>query len=234
MALFNTPITATKTLRVLARLLAYPDAELRGNLSELRQALHEERALPALRLAELDALIDQLVRPASLDTEAAYVELFDRGRATSLHLFEHVHGDSRERGPAMIDLAQTYETAGLYLAEDEMPDFLPVVLEFTSTQPPREAREFLSEMGHIFNAIFAALQQRDSAYAAVLGALLELAGEKAQAVTIAAEEPIDVVWQEPVVFDGCSTKGQAKPGQAQPIHIVRKPPASQRPEGSQA
>ena len=234
MALFNTPTTATKTLRVLARLLAYPDAELRGNLSELRQALHDERALPALRLTELDTLIDQLARPASLDTEAAYVELFDRGRATSLHLFEHVHGDSRERGPAMIDLAQTYETAGLYLAEGEMPDFLPVVLEFTSTQPPREAREFLGEMGHIFNAIFAALQQRESAYAAVLGALLELAGEKAQAVTIPAEEPMDALWQEPVVFDGCSTKGQAKPGQAQPIHIVRKPPANQRSEGAPA
>ena len=234
MALFNAPKTATKTLLVLARLLAYPDAELRGNLSELRQALHEEAALPARRLAELDVLIDQLAQPASLDTEVAYVELFDRGRATSLHLFEHVHGDSRERGPAMVDLAQTYEAAGLYLAEGEMPDFLPVVLEFTSTQPPREAREFLAEMAHIFNAIFSALQQRDSTYAAVLGALLELAGEKVQAVTIAAEEPMDAIWQEPVVFDGCSIKGQTKPGQAQPIHIVRKPPTSQRSEGAQA
>ena len=222
MALFYTPPAAGKSLRVLARLLGYPDAELRGHLSELQQALHEERALTPLRLAELDALIEQLGRPASLDTEAAYVELFDRGRATSLHLFEHVHGDSRERGPAMIDLAQTYEKAGLFLAEGEMPDFLPVVLEFTSTQPPREAREFLAEMAHIFNAIFAALQQRNSAYAAVLGALLELAGEKAQPVLIAADEPLDTVWAEPVVFDGCSTQGQAKPGQAQPIHIIRQ------------
>jgi nitrate reductase delta subunit len=222
MALFNNALPAGKSLRVLARLLGYPDAELRDHLSELQQALHEERALTPLRLAELDALIEQLGRPTSLDTEAAYVELFDRGRATSLHLFEHVHGDSRERGPAMIDLAQTYEKAGLFLAEGEMPDFLPVVLEFTSTQPPRETREFLAEMAHIFNAIFAALQQRNSAYAAVLGALLELAGEKAQPVLIAADEPLDTVWAEPVVFDGCSTQGQAKPGQAQPIHIIRQ------------
>src|SRR5665647_979284 len=222
MQLFNNPPMASKSLRVLARLLGYPDAELRGNLAELREALHDERALPPHRLAELDALIDSLALAAPLDTEAAYVELFDRGRATSLHLFEHVHGDSRERGPAMIDLAQTYEKAGLFLAEGEMPDFLPVVLEFTSTQPPREAREFLAEMAHIFNAIFSALQQRGSAYASVLGALLELAGEKAQPVQIAAEEPIDAVWQEPVVFDGCSSKGQARPDQPQPIHIVRK------------
>ena len=222
MALFNNALPAGKSLRVLARLLGYPDAELRDHLSELQQALHEERALTPLRISELDALIAQLSGPASLDTEAAYVELFDRGRATSLHLFEHVHGDSRERGPAMIDLAQTYEKAGLFLAEGEMPDFLPVVLEFTSTQPPREAREFLAEMAHIFNAIFAALQQRNSAYAAVLGALLELAGEKPQPVLIAADEPLDTVWAEPVVFDGCSTQGQAKPGQAQPIHIIRQ------------
>lgn len=220
MTLFNNPPMASKSLCVLARLLGYPDAELRVNLAALREALHAERALAPQRLAELDALIDALALAAPLDTEAAYVELFDRGRATSLHLFEHVHGDSRERGPAMIDLAQTYEKAGLFLAEGEMPDFLPVVLEFTSTQPPREAREFLAEMAHIFNAIFSALQQRGSAYACVLGALLELAGEKAQPVQVAAEEPIDAVWEEPVVFDGCSSRGQARPDQPQPIHIV--------------
>jgi nitrate reductase delta subunit len=106
-----------------------------------------------------------------------------------------------------------------------------VVLEFTSTQPPREAREFLVEMAHIFNAIFAALQQRNSAYAAVLGALLELAGEKAQPVVIPPEEALDTVWAEPVVFDGCSTQGQAKPGQPQAIHIVRQ---TRRAPGAQA
>jgi nitrate reductase molybdenum cofactor assembly chaperone NarJ/NarW len=231
MALFNNFPKTTKTLRVLARLLSYPDAQLRSDLADMRGALHEEHALAPQRLAELDALITLLQGKAPLETEADYVELFDRGRATSLHLFEHVHGDSRDRGPAMIDLAQTYGKAGMYLAEGEMPDFLPVVLEFTSTQPPREAREFLAEMAHIFNAIFSALQQRGSAYACVLGALLELAGEKAQPVEIVAEEPIDAVWQEPVVFDGCSSKGQAKPGQPQPIHIMRKPPSVQ---GAQA
>ena len=220
MSFFNTPPQATKTLRVLARLLGYPDAELRGHLADMQGALHAEKALPASRLAELDALIASLQRAPALETEAQYVELFDRGRATSLHLFEHVHGDSRDRGPAMIDLAQTYEKAGMYLADGELPDYLPVVLEFTSTQPPREAREFLGEMAHILNAIFAALQKRGSAYACILGALLELAGEKASPVEIAAEEAMDAAWQEPEVFGGCSSQGQAKPGQPQPIHIV--------------
>ena len=207
-------------LRVLSALLGYPDAQMRTCLPEMRDLLRDERALSPLRRIELVALIDTLQRADPLEIEAGYVELFDRGRATSLHLFEHVHGDSRDRGPAMIDLGQTYEKAGLILAEGELPDYLPAVLEFVSTQPPREAKAFLSEMAHIFNTIFSALQQRDTAYASVLGALLDLAGEKAQPVKPVADEPLDESWSEPVVFDGCSSKGQAKPGQAQPIHIV--------------
>ena len=228
MALTNHSIS----LRVLARLLAYPDAALQADLPDLRQALHAQRALAKPRLAELDALISLLSTDDPLEHQAHYVEIFDRGRATSLHLFEHVHGDSRERGPAMIDLTQTYEKAGLLLAPGELPDYLPVVLEFVSTQPPKEARAFLGEMTHIFSAIFSALCQRNSAYASVLGALLELSGEKALAVKVTADEAIDASWQEPVVFDGCSVKGQAKPGQAQPIHFVKN--ESARSNGSAA
>lgn len=212
---------ASISLRVLARLLSYPDAALRGHLPEMRQALLAEKALTTSRMAELDALMLHLQGGDALENEAEYVQIFDRGRSTSLHLFEHVHGDSKDRGPAMIDLAQTYEKAGLFLAPGEMPDYLPVVLEFVSTQPPKEARAFLSEMAHIFNAIFNALQGRKSAYASVLGALLELSGEAAHAVKVVADEPLDASWEEPPVFDGCSSQGQAKPGQAQTIHFVK-------------
>lgn len=217
----DAPRSMRHCLRVLAALLGYPDASMRSHLTEMRELVQGERVLSPSRQLEIVALIDKLRRADPLATEAAYVELFDRGRATSLHLFEHVHGDSRDRGPAMIDLGQTYEKAGLILAEGELPDYLPAVLEFVSTQPPREAKAFLAEMAHIFNAIFGALQQRESAYASVLGALLDLAGEKAQPVTPVADEALDESWAEPAVFDGCSTKGQAKPGQEQPVHIVR-------------
>lgn len=222
---FSKPVAASTTLKVMAHLLSYPDAALRRHLPELRSALQAEQALASARLAELQTLMAHLAGPDALEIEAQYVELFDRGRATSLHLFEHVHGDSRDRGPAMIDLAQTYEKSGLYLGPDEMPDYLPVVLQFVSTQPPAEARAFLGEMAHIFNAIFNALQQRNSAYASVLGALIELAGEKAHAVKVVPDEPLDTAWEEPVVFDGCSVKGQAQPGQAQTIHFAKKAPA---------
>lgn len=213
---------ARMTLRALAHLLSYPDDGLRAHLSELGQALHSERALSTQRLGELDALIAALARGEALETEAQYVQLFDRGRSTSLHLFEHVHGDSRDRGPAMIDLAQTYETAGLVLAPGELPDYLPAVLEFVSTQPAAEARAFLSEMTHIFNAIFSALDQRCSAYGGALGALIELAGGEPHAVKLEPDAPLDATWAEPIVFDGCSAQGQAKPEAPQPIRIVRK------------
>lgn len=214
------------SLRALARLLAYPDAAWRAELPALLDVLDEEQAVPVARRTELRALAAELLRLDPFEVEARYVDTFDRGRATSLHLFEHVHGDSRDRGPAMIDLVQTYEKAGLFLGPEELPDHLCVVLEFASTQPPQLARAFLAEMAHILNAIFSALLKRESPYAAVLAAVLELAGQKAQAVPFAADEAMDEAWAEPQAFDGCSTRGQSRPGEPQPIHIVRQSPAA--------
>jgi len=107
-----------------------------------------------------------------------------------------------------------------------------VVLEFASTQPPREARDFLAETAHIARAIFSALQRRESGYASVLAAVLELAGEKAEAVDIPPEPELDEAWAEPEAFGGCSSAGQSRPEQPQPIHIVR-PQRTHQP-GAQA
>ena len=229
MGLFDTPAPKmAHTLRALAWLLRYPDAELRACAADLGAALHAEGALDAARLRELDALVAWLQAALTLRTEAEYVELFDRGRRTSLHLFEHVHGDSRDRGPAMIDLAQTYERAGLHFGGGELPDYLPVVLEFASTQPPQKAREFLRETAHIVRAIATALLECGSPYAAVMTAVLDLAGEPAERVVLAEEPPLDESWEEPAAFGGCSSAGQSRPGQPQPIQIVRRVPVPDR------
>ena len=219
---------AAHSLRALAWLLRYPDAELRAALPALIDALRADATLPAGRLDELDLLATRLATRPALQVEADYVDLFDRSRQTALHLFEHVHGDSRDRGPAMIDLAQTYERAGLHLAAGELPDYLPVVLEFASTQPAETARAFLAEIAHIVRAIFSALVRRNSGYASVLAAVLDLAGEQAEPVVLAEEPPLDESWEEPAAFGGCSSAGQAKPGQPQPIHIVRPAAAPAR------
>jgi nitrate reductase molybdenum cofactor assembly chaperone NarJ/NarW len=222
----------THTLRALAWLLRYPDAELRAALPELINALRTEGVLPASRLDELDQLATKLAMQPPLRIESDYVDLFDRSRQTALHLFEHVHGDSRDRGQAMIDLGQTYERAGLLMAPGELPDYLPVVLEYASTQPPAAARAFLAETAHIVRAIFSALIKRNSGYASVLAAVLDLAGERAEPVQLIEEPALDESWAEPEAFGGCSSAGQSKPGQPQPIHVVR--PAARRPSPNRA
>ena len=182
------------SLRALALMLGYPDAALRAKLPQLIEAIDAEAAVPAARRQELKAFAAELMRLEAMDVEARYVETFDRGRATSLHLFEHVHGDSRDRGPAMVDLAQTYEKAGLHMGPNELPDHLCVVLEFASTQPSKLAAEFLGEMEHILTSIFSALLKRESPYAALIAAVLELAGQKVQAVPVVADESVDDAW----------------------------------------
>jgi nitrate reductase molybdenum cofactor assembly chaperone NarJ/NarW len=225
-----------RALRALAALLHYPDAELRTHLNEVMEGLASADALGLLspeRLQALQDLASHLQQETPMTVEAAYVELFDRGRNTSLHLFEHVHGDSRERGPAMIDLIQTYEQAGLFLAPGELPDHLSVLLEYTSTQPESSARAFLGEFAHLLQAIGEALLRRHSAYAEVLFAVLDLADratDQAQAAPPPTEEPsLDESWAEPEAFGGCSHQGAQRPDQAHPIHLVRAARGSSHP-----
>lgn len=221
--MFQTPTPSLRlSLRALARLLAYPDEALRAQMPALIEVLQAERVLPAPRLVELDALARHLIALDAYEAQAQYVDTFDRGRRTSLYLFEHIHGDSRERGSALVNLTQTYELAGLNLRQGELPDHLGVVLEFASTQPAAVAREFLGEMAHVLNALFTALHERGNPYASVIAAVLEVAGHKAQAVAIAPEPDMDEAWAEPEAFDGCAMGGQGRPDKPRPMQFVRR------------
>lgn len=230
----STPSSLRYTLRVLARLLAYPDAQMFKDMAPMVDALRMEQALSRSRIDEIEQLCAHLATLGEWEAQARYVDLFDRGHKTSLHLFEHVHGDSRDRGPALVDLQQTYEKAGLQFDAHELPDHLPVVLEFASTQPPLIAQEFLGEMVEILNAVFSALAKKESPYACVIAAVLEVAGAKAHAVEIDPEPDMDQTWSEPEAFIGCSTHGQSKPGAAHPMHFVRKSDLSQQHIGVSA
>lgn len=218
--------TPAYSLRALACMLTYPDAALRELVPDLQKVLLAESALSPDRLRGLSMLLGAMVDQDIIDTEQGYVELFDRGRATSLHLFEHVHGDSRDRGPAMIDLVKTYEQGGMLLDPDkvggELPDYLPVVLEFVSTLPEAQMRDFIGEIAHILNAVNTALIKRRSLYAHVLAAVLEIGQQAVETVAVPEDEDMDVSWAEPEAFAGCSSKGQQSPDQPQPIQIVRR------------
>jgi nitrate reductase molybdenum cofactor assembly chaperone NarJ/NarW len=193
--------------RALSALLSYPTADLRQALPEVAAAVTSSTLIAERERVGIMALIDELAGSDLMAAEARYVELFDRGRATSLHLFEHLYGDGRDRGEAMVDLKRVYEREGFALATSELPDYLPVLLEYLSCRDLAEARDMLSDCAQILRRITESLIARDSAYAGLLQALIVIAGETpvdAGSVSRARHERenLDRDWFEEPAFAG--------------------------------
>lgn len=191
--------------KAFSALLSYPNVDMREALPEITNVI---RTSPLVARREREAifeLIDEIGQGDILDVEERYVDLFDRGRSLSLHLFEHLHGESRDRGSAMVDLTQLYAGAGFELTSRELPDYLPVVLEYLSCRDMAEAREMLGDCAHILQAITKALLARQSRYAAVLQSLLIIAGENPVDATVIKPvkerlEMLDKDWAEQPAF----------------------------------
>lgn len=164
----------TAIYKILSALLSYPEEPLQRAADELIAAIVRERCLSSATRLALARFARDIADGDLLDAQSHYVDLFDRTRALSLHLFEHVHGESRDRGQAMVSLAERYRTAGLGIAVNELPDYLPLFLEFLSTQPKDEARVMLAETVHILAAIGERLKRRGASYASAFEALVEL------------------------------------------------------------
>jgi nitrate reductase molybdenum cofactor assembly chaperone NarJ/NarW len=221
-----------RTLKSLSVLLGYPSAELQAAIPEIRAAVHQERALSAADRRALAPLLARLERDDLYDLQEHYSGLFDASGALSLHLFEHVHGESRDRGPALVDLAQRYEGRGLLLEGSELPDYLPLLLEFVSHLSPQEARDWLQQPAHVFAALGERLNLRDSSYAGVFTALLSLARVKpdddalaAVRRRLAAQEarPVDEAWQEEPVSFAAAPAPQAASGIVQRLRAALGP-----------
>lgn len=179
---------------ILSALLRYPDDGLRADLSDIADTVATAGFAPVHARALL-RLARRLGAGDPLDRQEEYVKLFDRGRSTSLHLFEHVHGDTRNRGPAMIELAQAYQAAGFAIDGNELPDYLPLFLEFLAVAPSETAHAMLSQAAPIIDQLHARLLARAQpparAYAAVVAAALAEAGALPQAKSTAADEQAD-------------------------------------------
>ena len=215
-----------RVLKAFAALLSYPRDELRQALDEVSAVIDTERKLRKTERAALRRLVDDLRNRDLIDLQERYVALFDRGRATSLNLYEHVHGDSRDRGQAMVDLLDMYRRGGLELATSELPDHLPVLLEYLATRPRGEAREMLADCAHLLRSIGEALASRRSHYAAVLAGLLTLVGERGldtpRKHADGDETALDEEWIEQPVLFGLGCGDARRSSTAQPIRFVRK------------
>ena len=208
----------TPSLKALSALLTYPTPELAAAADEIAAALAGDDVLPGGARAALMPLIDELATRDIYELQERYVDLFDKTRRLSLHLFEHVHGESRDRGQAMVDLAALYERGGLVPAANELPDYLPLFLEYLATRPRQEAQALAAEIDHIVAPLEERLAARGSSYAAIFTALRVVAGAAtpARSADAITDEPddlaaLDADWEEAAVtfgpgeaLDGCS------------------------------
>ncbi|MFB9261930.1 nitrate reductase molybdenum cofactor assembly chaperone [Bradyrhizobium erythrophlei] len=208
-----------KTFKVLSALLTYPSDELAKAAPDFGAVLHAEDLIPAAQRPALDLLIEEIATYDVYDLQERYGLLFDRSKTLALYLFEHVHGENRDRGQAMVDLRAMYDKAGLSIGASELPDYLPLFLEFLSTRPVAEARALLSDTAHILAALAERLGRRQSVYKAVFDALVAVAEDAPQREAVDAVlqgpdvDPMDLValdaaWEEEEVRFGPSAQGQ--------------------------
>jgi nitrate reductase molybdenum cofactor assembly chaperone NarJ/NarW len=210
--------TSNRAFRALSALLAYPTEDLSTAIPEIIAAIEAEGLISVEAREQLRPLLADLGTLDLYDLQERYVELFDKTRRHSLHLFEHIHGESRDRGQAMVDLLEHYQRGGLLIAANELPDFIPLFLEFLSARPLEEARGLLKETAHIFSLLEERLAKRTGGYAAVFTAALSIINETAVIADTVEfnDEPddlasIDAAWEETAVTfapgnatDGCS------------------------------
>lgn len=207
------------TFKALSALISYPGAELQDAVGEILDVIRTENLVARETREALERFAGEFAEADLYDLQERYVDLFDRTRRLSLHLFEHVHGESRDRGQAMVDLMRLYEAGGLALAASELPDYLPLFLEYLSTRPLEEARGVLADALHIVTALEERLAARASSYASVFAAIRSAADVKASPLPPQAkDEPadsdlaaLDAAWEEGAVTfgpgdssDGCS------------------------------
>jgi nitrate reductase delta subunit len=213
-----------KTFKVLSALLTYPREELAAAAVDFSAVLDTEALIPTAQRLALDALIEEIATLDVYDLQERYGQLFDRSKTLALYLFEHVHGESRDRGQAMVDLRAMYGKAGLVIAANELPDYLPLFLEFLSALDIAQARALLADTAHILAALSERLGRRQSSYKAVFDALVAIAQDapRQDAVNALLEIPdtdpmdlvaLDAAWEEEEVRFGPGAQGQGACGQ---------------------
>jgi len=202
-----------KTFKLLGLLLTYPEGTVYSESNELLQTLRSEALLPEKFIKKVETFLTAQKAQDLMAVQEDYVETFDRGRAHCLHLFEHIHGESRDRGQAMVNLSETYATKGLHIDSGELPDYLPLFMEYLSRCEPQDATELLGEAIDVITVIGAKLKKCKSPYADIFASIEILSAAKADAEKIKTAlkeahkdpetlEELDEQWKEAEAFTG--------------------------------
>ncbi|MBX3694594.1 MAG: nitrate reductase molybdenum cofactor assembly chaperone [Steroidobacteraceae bacterium] len=198
-------------LKLVSVLLDYPQDEMWQHRGELLAAVDDCGLAPRQRAA-LAGFVGELLDSDPLAAQDNWLGLFDRGRSMSLLLFEHIHGESRDRGQAMVDLLEAYRRNGFELAAKELPDYLPLLLEYLSHRPQHESVDWLQHIGHIVALLAARAAERQSRYAVLFDILVDIGAGRLDVRALrerASTEPrddtpeaMDRLWEEEAVRFG--------------------------------
>lgn len=209
-------------LKVISRLLDYPSEALFSASDELINVVRQETSISEVNKDSLIRFIQTLSAKNIFDAQERYDLLFDRGRSLSLLLFEHVHGESRDRGQAMVDLMNVYKSKGFVVDSSQLPDYIPLYLEFLSEQDNDFAEEWLGDISHLMTMLSERLIDRKCDYSVLFDSLIELSRIEVNREEIAAAvsqeerddtiEAIDKEWEDKEIkFDDPIQAGEQCP-----------------------
>lgn len=224
-------------LKIISALMDYPTEALQTTAEPIKDVIRSAREIsPAMR-ERLLAFVDHVQGNDIMDLQENYGEFFDRGRSLSLLLFEHVHGESRDRGQAMVDLMDIYHSAGFEINRRELPDYIPLYLEFLSTRDDLDARVGLADVAHILGMLSARMHERDCEYACLLDALLMISGAQINLEALRSKaadeerddslEAMDKIWEEEMVtFMGDQAGDSCPSQQSAPMQLKQETPTA--------
>lgn len=157
-----------KLYKILSVLLDYPERDLIESLPEIKALLNEDPDVEESERSILQAFLSRVEGKSLLDLQQEYVSTFDMSAEHSLHLTHHLFGDDKNRGPALIDLGELYKDYGVEVTTNELPDYLPLVLEFAAYLDGNEATVFLSDAKKVFSVLLDNLKKAESPYAELI------------------------------------------------------------------
>lgn len=215
-----------KELKAFSLLLMYPEKSVLSALSEIRLAIEQSLKISEEDKKNLNGFLNYLAGNSLADIQETYVETFEVGRAASLNLFEHFCGDSRDRGASMTNLMHMYEEHGLKLKTNELPDYLPVLLDFLSGLSWEDAVTWIHSAAPHITKIDIELQKRESPWRAITSTLLHIGKAATKEAMPTREDLLPTI--EADWFDAPVTFAASQDPVKQGIHFVKGKAASKK------
>lgn len=222
-----------KILSALSRLIDYPSQEIYEHGTDFANFIRQDSDISEQDKQALLGFVEQRFGTDLLDWQSDYDGLFERGRSLSLLIYEHLHGESRDRGQSMVNLLNQYKAAGLDIGVRELPDYIPLFLEFAGTQGTENAKGWLQDIAPILALLAVRLEKRECNYSVLFSTLVNLSGMEIDMQALYdqvkdekrddTKKALDKVWEEEAVtFGGDAVNGGCPSDTSKPSESQRR------------